>query len=244
MQPVRIVLTMWITSPPPGTEANCDLRRREFDRHQGTWRVTSFISDGVESPPGVARSIVRVVEGDHVVWKRDVKSFAGTTVELDPTCEPKAIDVIPDGGRSRAKRVLGIHWLDGDDQTVCMAGPDQDRPKAFDAGKGSGRTLMTFRRERRRPSVRSPLPVELLLPDLSPSVNGFRISREQLIEILGKFHIEARGLVPDIPGGKPNRDAPPDVLPTGVVDHFGDVSGCLGHEPHCVLEGGELIRLL
>jgi uncharacterized protein (TIGR03067 family) len=125
--------------------------RAERERHQGTWRVTSFVADGAEAPPEVAGEMSRVVEGDHVVWKRGGTSFAGTTVELDPAADPKAIDVIPDGGKLKGKRVLGIYRLDGDTLTICMAGPDQDRPHEFAAGKGSGRTLMTFRREPPRP---------------------------------------------------------------------------------------------
>jgi uncharacterized protein (TIGR03067 family) len=142
------LLILWIAAPL-SQAADGDLRKRELDRHKGVWRVTSFVSDGVEAPPEIARSIVRVVDGDHVVWKRDGKSFAGTTIELDPTKEPKAIDVIPDGGRSKGKRVLGIYRLDGDELIICMAGPDKDRPKTLEAAKGSGQTLMMFKREQR-----------------------------------------------------------------------------------------------
>jgi uncharacterized protein (TIGR03067 family) len=126
-------------------------REREREQHQGTWRVTSFVSDGTGAPPEVVGKMSRVVEGDHVVWKRDGTSFAGTIVELDPAAEPKAIDVIPDGGKLKGQRVLGIYRLDGDTLTICMSGPDQGRPGEFAAGKGSGRTLMTFRREPPRP---------------------------------------------------------------------------------------------
>ena len=76
------------------------------------------------------------------------KSFAGTTVELDPRKDPKSIDVIPDGGPSRGKRVLGIYKLDGDRLMICMAAPDASRPETFRADNGSGCTLTTFRREK------------------------------------------------------------------------------------------------
>jgi uncharacterized protein (TIGR03067 family) len=126
------------------------LLEREKERHQGTWLVTSFVSDGTEASPEIVGSIQRVVKDDHVVWKRDGKNFAGTTMELDPARTPRTIDVIPDGGSSRGKRVLGIYKWDGDSLTICMAGVDQDRPKEFEAGKGSGRTLMKLKREKPR----------------------------------------------------------------------------------------------
>jgi uncharacterized protein (TIGR03067 family) len=122
--------------------------KAEVARHQGTWRVVSSVREGKEAPQDVTRSIERVVDGDHVVWKRDGKNFAGTKVVLDPTRSPKAIDVIPEGGPYRDKRVLGIYRLEGDTLTICMAEADKERPKAFEAPEGSGFMLMKFERQK------------------------------------------------------------------------------------------------
>ena len=121
--------------------------RAEVARHQGVWAVTSFVREGKETPPEIAHSIVRVVEGDHVVWKREGKPFAGTTVTLDPTKTPHTIDVVPDGGRARGKVVPGIYKLDGDTLVIVMADPGKPRPTEFKAPAGSGLTLMTFKRK-------------------------------------------------------------------------------------------------
>ena len=121
--------------------------KEELDRHQGTWRTTSSIYDGQEAPEQIVRSITRIVEKDHVVWKRDGKSFAGTRIELDPSSDPRTIDVIPDGGKDRGERVLGIYKLEKDRLTICMAAPGRPRPGEFKADKGSGCTLRTFTRE-------------------------------------------------------------------------------------------------
>lgn len=119
----------------------------EIAKHQGTWRVVSFMLDGVETPKEIANSIVRVVEGDHVTWKREGKSFAGTTMILDAGTDPKSIDVIADGGPLKDQKVPGIYKLDGETLTICMAGPNQPRPKDFQAEKGTRLTLMIFKRE-------------------------------------------------------------------------------------------------
>lgn len=118
----------------------------EVARHQGVWQVESFLRDGKETDPAIARSITRTVEGDHVVWKRDGKSFAGTGLVLDPSAKPAAIDVIPDGGKSRGDRVLGIYKYEGDELWICMADPGDPRPRAFASPAGSRHTLMRFRR--------------------------------------------------------------------------------------------------
>lgn len=142
--PAALWLALALTT---GDDQDRSRNAEELARHQGTWAVTRFVRDGKESPAELVNSIVRIVDGDHVVWKRDGKSFAGTKVELDPAADPKTIDVLPDGGPSFGKRVLGIYKMDGDVLTICMADPEKPRPDGFQAGEGSGRTLMTFRRQ-------------------------------------------------------------------------------------------------
>ena len=115
-------------------------------KHQGTWAVTSMVREGKEADATVAASIVRVVEGDHIVWKRSGKSFAGTNFDVDATKIPATIDLIPDGGPAQDKRVLGIYRLDGETLTICVADVGQPRPVAFEAGEASKRTLQTFKR--------------------------------------------------------------------------------------------------
>ncbi len=122
--------------------------RGELERHQGTWRTSTSIYDGKPAPDELVRPITRTVEKDHVVWKKDGKSFAGTRIELDPSRDPRTIDVIPDGGKDRGTRVLGIYKLEGDRLTICMASPGKPRPAEFKAEPGSGCTLRTFTRER------------------------------------------------------------------------------------------------
>jgi uncharacterized protein (TIGR03067 family) len=130
----------------PGV-ADDDTVKNELNRHQGTWIAKSSTFDGQDAPKEIVRSIKRIVTDDHVVWQRDGKQFAGTKVVLDSTTEPNTIDVIPDGGRNRGERILGIYKLDRDALTICLAAPGQPRPKEFGAEKGNGCTLQSFARE-------------------------------------------------------------------------------------------------
>jgi uncharacterized protein (TIGR03067 family) len=125
--------------------------RAELEKQQGTWVAVSFRRDGQETPQEIVRTITRTVESDHVIWKRDGKSFAGTTIIVDPGQDPKAIDVIPDGGPSRGKHVLGIYRIEKDKLILCMADSDQPRPREFKAEKGSRQTLMVFTRGKDQP---------------------------------------------------------------------------------------------
>jgi uncharacterized protein (TIGR03067 family) len=143
-----LILALLVPWPPLPALADDEAVKAELAQHQGTWRASTSVYDGQDAPAEVVRSITRTVEKDHVVWKRDGKSFAGTRIELDPSRDPKAIDVIPDGGKDRGERVPGIYKLEKDTLTICMAAPGQPRPSEFKAEKGSGRTLRTFVREK------------------------------------------------------------------------------------------------
>ena len=125
----------------------------ELKRHEGTWSMTSSIYDDHPASEDLLRLFKRIVKGDHEVWMRSGKRFGETKFVLDPSKEPKAIDVIPDDGLNRGKRVLGIYKLEGDKLTICMAAsPDKPRPTEFKAGRGSGCFLRTFTRDRGTPN--------------------------------------------------------------------------------------------
>jgi uncharacterized protein (TIGR03067 family) len=144
----RLLLALWIALAP--SDDPSPTVRDELARHQGAWIVLASVRDGEEADPETIATIRRVVERDHVHWERDGKRFAGTTLVLDPTCDPPSIDLIPDGGQARGQHVLGIYRLDGDTLTTCIADAGRPRPTEFAAGPGSKQTLMTFRRAQPR----------------------------------------------------------------------------------------------
>ncbi len=144
LRSLRFLMVLLATGLCVASFADDDAARNELKRHQGTWIATSSTFDGQKVPEDVVRSIKRIVTDDHVVWERNGKRFAGSTVALDPAKEPKTIDVIPDGGRNRGERILGIYKLERGTLTICMAAPGSARPGEFKADKGSGWTLQTF----------------------------------------------------------------------------------------------------
>ena len=119
---------------------------QELKKHQGTWAGVSFRRDGKETPVEIVRTITRTVDKDHVVWKRDGKSFAGTGLVVDTAPSPHHIDVIADGGPSAGQHVLGIYRFENEELVLCMADAGTPRPRNFKAKKGSHQSLMRFRR--------------------------------------------------------------------------------------------------
>lgn len=121
--------------------------RPSLARQQGRWQAVKFERQGKTTEAAITASISRAVTGDHVVWERDGKSFAGSTIRLDDKAEPATIDVLADGGPSRGKAVLGIYRQEGDRLWICMADADQPRPTAFEALVDKPWNLMEFKRE-------------------------------------------------------------------------------------------------
>lgn len=143
---------LFVTSVTMAAQEPVDRAKEELEKQQGTWEVVCFEREGKKTPEEITRTIVRVVEGDHVVWKRDGKSFAGTTIVLDPTVEPKAIDLIPDGGKNRGERVRGIYRFEPDGTlTICVADAGKERPTGFVSAAESGWTLQVFRKREKEP---------------------------------------------------------------------------------------------
>jgi uncharacterized protein (TIGR03067 family) len=92
--------------------------------------------------------VVLTFDGDGTVTVANKgKVFVRGTTAVDPTVNPKAMDLTFTEGPPKGKTSLGIYEIEGDTYRFCRAAPGEPRPKAFASGPGSGLALMTYRRE-------------------------------------------------------------------------------------------------
>jgi RNA polymerase sigma factor (sigma-70 family) len=127
--------------------------RSDKEQLQGNWNLVKAELNGVEIP-----IFFQAKEGDTVVFAGDkwtTKSFEfmgamGFSFKLDPTRNPKAIDLRP--LKDANATLLGIYKLDGDDLKICccQAGV-HERPSSFagywKAGTYTGLIVLKRQRE-------------------------------------------------------------------------------------------------
>ena len=66
---------------------------------------------------------------------------------MDTSATPKQIDY---GHAGTEKDVRGIYLVEGDVFVECTAPPGAERPKAFTSSKGSGHTLVVYKRVKKK----------------------------------------------------------------------------------------------
>ena len=105
----------------------------EMEKFQGTWRQIAHERDGVADPPEERGWEPRVTfSGDtFVVTLADASTPIKGTLKVDPSRQPKALDLTDTFGADAGKTFLAIYAFEGDRLTFCAADAGQERPTEF-----------------------------------------------------------------------------------------------------------------
>jgi RNA polymerase sigma-70 factor (ECF subfamily) len=132
-----------------GETSKNDAARSDEQRLQGTWSLVKAEANGVEMPTFFEPKEGSVVTIAGATWTSNFfMDGSRFRVRLDPTSDPKAIDLhtLEDAD----KTLLGIYHLDDDDLKfcICIKGK-QERPSAFENywRAGSITALLVLRRQ-------------------------------------------------------------------------------------------------
>jgi uncharacterized protein (TIGR03067 family) len=120
----------------------------ELKALQGVWTLEAVETDGVRPDPSTARVWVLVI--DKNIYNPGTRDREiEYTIRLDPSHDPKWIDLIPHAGPNKLRTLRGIYRTRGDLLTICRSlDPDDPRPTAFATGPGTGRSLVVWKRKR------------------------------------------------------------------------------------------------
>ena len=118
----------------------------EYAKFQGTWELLSMEADGAPKPESEYKKYTMMFTNNVWTVLEGTNVKAETPFDLDPTSNPKTIDLYPSDGRV----LQGIYTLDGDRFTMCDRGTEKgDRPTTFATEPESGLVLVTLRRLKR-----------------------------------------------------------------------------------------------
>jgi RNA polymerase sigma factor (sigma-70 family) len=119
---------------------------KDAQRLQGTWVCVSLVIDGKTAAPERVKTTKLFLTNKRYRTERDGKVLFDSTYTIDPGKDPKWMDIM--GQEDFAGKLThGIYRLEGDRLTLCYPRSEKARPTAFESTKGSGRTLVVFRRE-------------------------------------------------------------------------------------------------
>jgi uncharacterized protein (TIGR03067 family) len=121
--------------------------KKELEKLQGTWVMESLEVDGQAVPEEKLQKTTLTIKGDKYVTKVKDRTFE-TTIQLDPTQKPKAIDMYFPAGTDPPKLAKGIYEVDGDRLKLCRHQmPGQDRPQQFGTWPNTGLFMVVWKRQ-------------------------------------------------------------------------------------------------
>ncbi len=113
---------------------------------QGTWSLSSGEAEGKALTEEQLKDGKLEIRGDeYTVTLADKETVKGTQ-KLDPTQEPKTIDITDSTGPNKGKSCLGIYELKGGEFRVVFAAAGKPRPTKFATAADSGHWMHVWKR--------------------------------------------------------------------------------------------------
>jgi len=124
--------------------------QNELKALEGTWKLVAAEEGGQAIPQDKLPAISFTFQPDGTSTVRGPEGEFQTRSSVDPTKNPKTIDIVFLSGPLKGRQQYGIYKVEGDRQTVVATLADakaEDRPVDFTT-KGTKTRLMVWQREK------------------------------------------------------------------------------------------------
>ncbi len=125
-----------------------DDARKEREKLEGTWQVTSAKDNGQKMPADQVKDIRLVFSGEEFSTADGDLTIMKGTFTVHPSKKPKAMDLKSLFGRHKNETAPAVYKLDGDTLTICLAAPKDKRPAKLESTVDNGAMLMVCKREK------------------------------------------------------------------------------------------------
>jgi RNA polymerase sigma factor (sigma-70 family) len=129
-----------------------DAAVEELRALQGEWKVVALAENGRKATANDVKGMRWTFKGTRLLGfdpGQPQKEFG--EVRLDPTKEPKHIDIVSLEGNLKGKTLQGIYKREKGRLTVCLRDPGKGRPTEFTADAGSDQGMITLESLRHPP---------------------------------------------------------------------------------------------
>jgi uncharacterized protein (TIGR03067 family) len=121
--------------------------KKDLAKLQGTWTMTALEVDGKPVPEDKLTSSTLTIKGDKYIIKVEDNTYK-CTIKLDPSKDPKEIDMTFLDGPNKDKTGKGIYVLEKDTFKICRAlDPGKDRPQNLGTWPDTGVFMVTWKRK-------------------------------------------------------------------------------------------------
>jgi len=123
-----------------GADPPIDTVQEEIEKLQGTWQIIT--ADEGAKPDGSLKDAQVTISGNQFTTKSGEKILRQGTIMIDPTCEPKTIDLMYVDGPYKGKSSLGIYNLNGNSWVLVFSPPGKSRPASLQRGASNQKFLV------------------------------------------------------------------------------------------------------
>jgi uncharacterized protein (TIGR03067 family) len=122
--------------------------RNDLENFQGTWTVESMDLDGKPLAEEKQQKIKLEIKGEDFRFYGAEGGSEPGLYKIDPTKDPKELDIVITEGKDKGKVYLVIYKFDSGKMIQCMELDNKARPKTFTGKAGSGCALEIWQRQK------------------------------------------------------------------------------------------------
>jgi uncharacterized protein (TIGR03067 family) len=111
----------------------------------GTWIIISRESDGAATAAPRNQQLIVYPDG-RIRLEENGDLIGGGTTKIDPSANPKAIDIEVTEGTMEGQKYKGIYQVSKDELKICRSGDRGERPSGFTTKAGTGERMAVFKR--------------------------------------------------------------------------------------------------